>query len=310
MFSGSCFAENMGVKMSESRFNVNVNPFGILYNPMSVAVACKRLLNPVPFSEKDLFFHNGLYNGFSHHSSFSRPNKEDCLKNMNDFLDSSAKIFNRLSHLIITFGTSYVYYYKKNGEIVANCHKRPEADFLRKRVFVDQIVEEWSKLIADLFLANPALKIIFTVSPIRHFRDGAHNNQISKAILLLSEQLLMEMFPENVSYFPAYEIMMDELRDYRFYAEDMIHPAPSAIDHIWERFCEAYMTGSTLNCVNEMGKLSKSLNHNVLNNKSEEYRIFLKQTLSKLERLKEKNPYICLTKDETEIKNKIDEFGK
>ncbi|MDR3267329.1 MAG: GSCFA domain-containing protein, partial [Tannerella sp.] len=268
----------------------------------------RRMLNPVRFGKKDLFFHNGLYSSFFHHSSFSKPDPEDCLKNINDVLEISAKNFKDLSCFIITFGSSYRYYFKENGEIVANCHKRPETDFLRERASVEKITEEWAELIPDLLKVNPALKIIFTVSPIRHFRDGAHNNQISKATLLLSVQCLMERYPENVSYFPAYEIMMDELRDYRFYAEDMIHPSPLAINHIWERFCETYMTGATRNLVNDISGLNKSLNHRLLNNDNEGYKIFLKQTLLKIERLKEKNPYICLTKDEIEIKNKIDEF--
>jgi hypothetical protein len=308
MFLGSCFAENIGAKMSENRFNVCVNPFGTLYNPMSVSMACKRMLNPVRFGEKDLFFHNGLYGSFFHHGCFSRPDMEDALRNMNESLDSSVKVFNHLSYLIITFGSAYVYYFKENGTIVANCHKRPETDFLRERTSVNQITEEWSNLITDLLRINPALKFIFTVSPIRHFRDGVHNNQVSKATLLLSEQLLTEMYPENVSYFPAYEIMMDELRDYRFYAEDMIHPSSLAIRHIWERFCKTRMTDNTRNLITEIGGLNKALNHTVLNDKSEEYKIFLKQTLLKIERLKEKNPYICLTKDETEIKNKTGKF--
>jgi hypothetical protein len=308
MFLGSCFAESTGAKMTESHFDVRINPFGTLYNPMSVAMACKRLLNPVRFGEKDLFFHNGLYGSFFHHSRFSKPDREDCLKNMNESLESSVKDFSRLTHLIMTFGSSCIYYFKENGEVVSNCHKRPETDFLRKRASVEQITEEWAELISGLLKINPALKLIFTVSPIRHFRDGAHNNQVSKAILLLSEQLLTEMFPENVSYFPAYEIMMDELRDYRFYAENMIHPSPAAVGHIWERFCETYMTGDTRSLSHEIGELNKSLNHRILNSESEEYKIFLKQTLSKIERLKEKNPYICLMKDAIEIKNRIEEL--
>ncbi|MDR0835170.1 MAG: GSCFA domain-containing protein [Tannerella sp.] len=308
MLLGSCFAEYIGAEMSAKRFNVGINPFGTLYNPKSVAMACKRLLNPLLFSEKDLFFHNGLYSSFFHHGSFSKPDMEDCLKNMNESLENAAEAFKHLTCLVITFGSAYIYYLKENGEVVANCHKRPETDFLRERISVNQITEEWAEVIAHLLKINPALKLIFTVSPIRHFRDGAHNNQLSKATLLLAEQLLTEMYPNNVSYFPAYEIMMDELRDYRFYADDMFHPSPLAVYHIWEKFCETYMTNSTRNLLHEIEKLNKSLNHRILNNESAEYKIFLEQTLLKIERLKEKNPYICLTKDEIKIKNRIYEF--
>ena len=306
LLMGSCFAEHIGRKMSESGFNVCTNPFGVLYNPVSVAIACRRLLSGEPFSEGDLFYYNGVYSSFVHHGSFSKPAADEALIGMNEALLAAAEHLKKTDFLILTLGTSYIYYFKENAKAVANCHKRPEKDFLRRRISPNEITEEWGEVIADLLHLNSSMKMIFTVSPIRHFRDGAHQNQVSKATLLLSEQNLTEVFPENVLYFPAYELMMDELRDYRFYTDDMIHPSNLAIEYIWERFCETYMDRETQNWISEMSNINKALNHSAFNTESEAYKTFLRQTLAKIERLKAKNPYICLSKTEKELLERID----
>ncbi|MDR2145024.1 MAG: GSCFA domain-containing protein [Tannerella sp.] len=305
LLMGSCFADHIGHKMSESGFNVCTNPFGVLYNPVSVAVACKRLLSGEPFSEGDLFYYNGVYSSFSHHGSFSKPAADEALEGMNDALIAAAEHLRKTDFLIITFGSAYIYYFKENAKAVANCHKRPEADFVRRRISANDIAKEWMDVIAGLLRLNPSLQVIFTVSPIRHFRDGAHQNQLSKATLLLAEQELTEIFPENVSYFPAYELMMDELRDYRFYADDMVHPSTLAVEYIWERFCGTYMDKDMHNQMSEVHSINKALNHRELNTNSKIYKTFLRQTLAKIERLKAKNPYICLSKTEKELLERI-----
>jgi hypothetical protein len=310
LLSGSCFAENIGLKMVESRFDAAVNPFGVLYNPMSVANSIRRLIDPRPYNADDLFFHNDLYHSFDHHSSYSRPFVEECLAGINNSLKNNAERLRKSTCLMITFGSAYIYYFKENGEIVANCHKRPESDFVREMISIERITEVWDMLIHELLDMNPSLKIIFTVSPIRHFRDGAHNNQLSKATLLLSTNILTELFPKNVSYFPAYELMIDELRDYRFYSDDMIHPSAAAINHIWERFCETSMNSETISEIDEVSKIVKSLNHRVLNENTEGHYKFLLQTLKKIERMKEKNQYICLAKDEKSLRENIDKLEK
>lgn len=301
MFIGSCFAGHIGDKMSVYRFRVNTNPFGVLYNPLSVSSACRRMLNPEPFVTDDLFLHGGLYHSFAHHGRFSDVSVGSCLTGINDSLRHAAEQLRALSYLVITFGTAHVYRFKKSGAVVANCHKLPASDFVHERLTVGRIMDEWSDLLHELWRINPSLKIIFTVSPIRHWKDGAHPNQISKATLLLAEQALAEQYPGQVLYFPAYEIMMDELRDYRFYAEDMIHPSSQAIDYIWERFSDVYMDRETHLLMKEVEVINKSLNHRPFNIKNEAYKQFLMQTFLRIRQLRSKNPYLCLPNEEEEV---------
>jgi len=333
MFIGSCFADNIGEKMREHKFNIDVNPFGVLYNPLSVASACTLLLKPELFVESDLFFYNGMYHSFMHHGKFSDISAGDCLFKINESLKSAAENFREMSHLVITFGTAYVYHLKEqctmhnekcamgtvipaeekkgsdkyNGQVVANCHKLPAAYFDHKLLSVDEIVCKWSDLLDNIWSVNPALKVIFTVSPIRHLKDGAHFNQISKATLLLSEQQLVNKYPDRTSYFPAYELMMDELRDYRFYAEDMLHPSKVAVEYIWERFCDTYIDKETKDILKEIESLIQALCHRPLNPVSDANRKFLSQTLLKIKRLQKKYPYLCLSKEEKIIESKLQE---
>lgn len=305
MFLGSCFADHIGSKMAAYRFNVHVNPFGVLYNPLSVGLSCRRLLSPTPFTESDLFYHNDMYHSFAHHGKFSRVSMTDCLAGINETLDGASEHFRQLSCLVITFGTAYAYRLKDGGQVVANCHKLPEAQFDRELLTVREIVDEWSVLLELIRSENPALKVIFTVSPIRHWKDGAHMNQLSKAILLLAEQALTEKYPDWVFYFPAYELMMDELRDYRFYADDLLHPSKVAIDYIWERFCDTYTDATTREVMKEVEGVNRALHHRPLNPSAEVHKQFLIQTLLKLQRLQHKYPYICLSEEEKEIANRL-----
>jgi len=305
MFLGSCFAGNIGAKMTEYRFNVSVNPFGALYNPFSLAAGFRRLLEPTPFNAEDLFHHNGLYHSFMHHGDFSDVSEAGCVSKINESLSSAAKRLRNASYLVVTFGTSYVYCLKSSGQVVANCHKLPAAQFSHELLTVDMIVEEWSDLLKRIKRENPLLKVIFTVSPIRHWKDGAHFNQISKATLLLAEHALVEQNPDYISYFPAYELMLDELRDYRFYAEDMLHPSTVAVDYIWERFYNTYMNAETKKILNEVGVINKALNHRPLNPSVDTYKVFLMQTLLKIQSLQSKCPYICLSIEEYKLKSKL-----
>ncbi len=306
MFLGSCFAENIGSKMSEYLFQADINPFGVLYNPLSVSSGCWRLRHTLPFQQQELFYHNGMYNSFSHHSKFSNPSAEKALEGMNKALFSGSESLKSVSYLMITFGTAYLYRLKSTGAIVANCHKMPGNHFTRERMAIEDITQEWSALFNELWRMNPSLKIVLTVSPIRHWKDGAHYNQVSKSILLLAEQFLSEQYPGKVSYFPAYELMMDELRDYRFYAEDMLHPSSVAVNYIWERFCEAYIDKETQGAMKEVEKVNKKLNHRPFFEKDKAYKEFLTQTLLTINLLQEKNPYICLSKKKKEIIDKLE----
>lgn len=307
MLLGSCFAENIGEKLVGNKFQVDVNPFGILYNPLSVKAALMDLIEEKKFVEADIFDHEGIFKSFSHHSRFSNTNSKECLAQINNRITHSSQWLKQADRLIVTFGSAFVYFHKESGAVVSNCHKMPDKTFHRNRIGIDLIVSEWSDLIKKLLALNPKLKITFTISPIRHWKDGAHENQLSKATLLLSiDQLVKEN--ECCSYFPAYEIVMDELRDYRFYAEDMIHPSDLAIDYIWNRFSQTQLSKQCQQLIIEWQIVVKAITHKPFNPKSETYKTFLTQNLTKLEQLTEKYPYFALSSEMDQIRAQLQSF--
>lgn len=192
---GSCFAENIGAKLADNRFNVDINPFGTLYNPASIAAALRMLLHPERFTADDLFNHEGIYHSFTHHSRFSSTSETECLDNINNRLFGSAEGIRKTKYMVITLGTAYVYRLKSTGKVVANCHKLPEKMFDRSMLSVAEIVSEWKELLLSLWEQCPELKLLFTVSPIRHWKDGAHGNQLSKATLLLAVKRFRQVTP-------------------------------------------------------------------------------------------------------------------
>lgn len=260
MLLGSCFSDNIGRRLQDALFDVEVNPFGTLYNPASIALALRDLINCREFGLNDLFEYQGRYHSFSHHSSFSGVNAGDVISRINDKVVEASVRLKRSQVLIVTFGTAYVYEYKKTQSVVSNCHKLPAADFNRRLMSIDEIVGLWKNIILELQDINPNLKIVFTVSPIRHLADGAHANQVSKSILLLAVEQLSNIY-DDVIYFPAYEIIMDDLRDYRFYASDMTHPSDVAVDYIYKIFSQSFFSEETNNLVHECEKLTRRLKH-------------------------------------------------
>lgn len=278
---GSCFAENMGERLQNAKFSVDLNPFGILYNPLSIQQAIYRLLNPEPFFEKDLFLNEGRWHSFMHHSHFSSRSADKCLQTINTRLQQSAEQLLRADYLFVTFGTAWVYELCASGQVVANCHKLPPKNFNRRRLSVAEIVDTYIPLINSLLAKNPQLKFVFTVSPIRHWKDGAHENNVSKSVLLLAIDELQKQL-DSVSYFPAYELVMDDLRDYRFYTEDMLHPNKTAIDYIWSQFSNTYFSIDTKKTVLKMEKLTKAMQHKPFNKEGEEYRQFCEALLKKI----------------------------
>jgi hypothetical protein len=232
-----------------------------------------------------------------HHSDFSFPGAEDTLLHVNSRLKKAYDELDSLQMLLFTWGTAYVYEEKSNGKIVGNCHKLPETHFIRRMLSVEEIVSEYTVVLSDLFAEHPQLKVIFTVSPIRHVRDGMHANQLSKSTLLLAINGLQTAFPGRISYFPAYELMMDELRDYRFYAEDMVHPSAVAVNYIWECFAKTCFTSEALEIMEEIEKIDKALSHKPFHPDSEQYKRFLEQIVLKIERLNEKYPYLDFQKE-------------
>lgn len=260
---GSCFADNIGSKMKNAGFDACVNPFGTLYNPVSLCNSLQRLSLGIPFGDNDCVMMGAganLYCSFSHHSSFADKDKDAFLANANSSLSRASEFYKKCNKVILTLGTSWCYRLVSTGETVANCLKRPSAEFSRYRLELEDVV----KLLSLILRRNEDKRFIFTVSPIRHLRDGAHANQISKSILLLAVDRLRELFPDRVEYFPAYEILMDELRDYRFYAEDMLHPSDTAVSYLWERFVDYALLPEEKEKLLENEKLYRQSQHRAM----------------------------------------------
>ena len=238
---GSCFADHMAQKLEERKFDVLSNPFGTLYNPMSIEWLLNDCIYSVPFDTgSELIFKgsDGLYHSWMHHSSFSSATTEELLEKMNRAQLLTQNYLKEAKTLIVTFGSAVAYWHKKLDILVANCHKQKDRLFYRELMDVENTTLDWVDLLSDLHQMNPQLQVIFTVSPIRHQRDGFQMNQLSKSTLLLAIDEVIREFPERADYFPAYEIFMDELRDYRFYAPDMTHPTDQAVSYIWSRFVD------------------------------------------------------------------------
>ncbi len=308
LMMGSCFAENIGKELEKAKFDININPFGILYNPLSISQALDILSSKRFFDKDDLFEYNGLFHSHYHHGQFSDTDATVSLEKINAAISGAASRLPDTNVLIITFGTAYVYRLRESGLIVGNCHKLPAANFERFRLDVDTIVDTWAGTIGKLRKANPNIKIIFTVSPVRHLKDGAHENQLSKSTLLLAIDKLCSMHKE-ITYFPSYEIVMDELRDYRFYAEDMVHVSETAVKYIWEKFKTVYFSAQTISVIDEWDKLGSAINHRPFNPQSGEYKHFLKQTLLKMKDFQRKYSYIYCEKEITALEESLRKIG-
>jgi hypothetical protein len=293
---GSCFTENIGSKLNWYKFPTIVNPFGITYNPASVKTSLERLISGIPYKAGDLHEHDGLYFSFDHHSRFSDQDPHTCLQKINDSFNEGRSTLEKASHLFITFGTSYFYILKSDNQIVSNCHKIPDGEFIRKRLNVEEIVSDYKRLINSLLNINPSVKLIFTVSPIRHWKDGAHENQLSKAVLFLAIDELCREF-DALHYFPAFELMMDELRDYRFYEEDMIHPNKIAVEFIWKRFVESFVDNDTQRIMLEIEKIRSAVQHRPFNTSTESFRKFVHQQIKKIEQVSDSYPELDLSEE-------------
>ena len=290
---GSCFAENMGEKFSYFKFQNVVNPFGIIFNPVSIENLVSRVVNKQKFTEEDIFFHNDLWHCFEVHSELSNPNKEDFLQGLNTLLDQTHHYIATFSHCIITYGTSWVYINKASNKVVANCHKVQQAQFDKEILSIETIEKSIQSTIDLIRKVNPNCNFIFTISPVRHIKDGFVENQRSKAHLITSLQSILQTEHNklNTEYFPSYEIMMDELRDYRFYAEDMLHPSQTAIDYIWIRFFESYISEENYSIMEEVCSIQKALLHRPFNPNSEKHQKFLVALNQKITKLQEQFPY-------------------
>ena len=294
ILAGSCFAENIGERLCKRKFNILGNPFGILYNPLSIATMLERVVSGEPFtaSSSEIFEHNELWHSLLHHSCFSQKSKEELIDTLNESLAEAHRLASGCDILILTFGTAYIYTRNSDNLIAGNCHKLPGNIFTRRLATIEEITENFIAVIEKLRNMNPDIKFIFTVSPIRHLRDGAHDNQKSKATLLLAIDRIQSMFSDCVHYFPAYEIVLDELRDYRFFAEDMTHPSNIAIEYIWECFSRTYFGEATNKLNREIEEVTKALDHRPFNPDSAAHKRFIKNVLDKIEAIQDKHPYL------------------
>jgi hypothetical protein len=284
---GSCFAENMAKKLDYYKFQNNCNPFGIIFNPVSIEKMIYRIVNQIFYSENDIFFHNERWHCYEVHSDWSNYNAAEFLENLNAVLRTSLIQLFQASHIIITYGTSWVYRNTESNAIVANCHKVEQKEFKKEILSIETIEKSIQNTIGYFQIINPNVNFIFTVSPVRHLKDGVVENQLSKAHLIsaIYQQLQTEQCKLNTEYFPSYEIMMDELRDYRFYAEDMIHPSEVAIDYIWQRFSETTISEENHSIMNEIEIIQKGLAHRPFNPNSQSHMQFLSKLQAKSTKL-------------------------
>ena len=291
---GSCFAVNMAEKLDYFKFQNVCNPFGILFHPLAIEKFIDFAVSEKEFTDKDIFFHNELWHCFDAHSDLSNSDKEELLVSLNTIVQSTRMALEQASLIIITYGTAWVYKNVESSENVANCHKLPQNQFEKSILSTATIQKSIENTIDLIEKVNPNCSIIFTISPVRHIKDGFVENQWSKANLVTSihQVLRNEHFKLNTEYFPSYEIMMDELRDYRFYGEDMLHPNQVAINFIWKRFKETSISETIFTTMDDVESIQKSLSHRPFNPNSESHMKFLAKLSEKLTKLETEYPFM------------------
>lgn len=290
MMVGSCFSESIGEKLVELKFDVDLNPFGILFNPASIRMCLERLISGQKFVKEELIEQNYIWHSFLHHSRFSSLDADITLSRINERFDFSSAFLRRAKFLFITFGTAWVYIYKKTGQVVANCHKIPAAAFDRRLLTPEEIIADYRRLLLALKKMNPELQIVFTISPVRHLKDTAAGNNLSKATLILAVHRLCQ--EGLATYFPAYEIMLDELRDYRFYDHDAVHPSDAAVDYIFEKFAVAYFNEHTINVNRALQEIRSAMAHKIEFPGHPSLRNFATAMLQRIEELEKEHPYL------------------
>ena len=284
MLFGSCFSENVAKKLAHFKFNSTSNPFGILFNPIAIEQLITNAINLKPYTEKDIFQLNERWHCFDAHSDISAVEKSELLNNLNSAITDTNKQLSEASHLIITLGTAWVYRFIETDAIVGNCHKIPQKKFLRELLSTDEITASLDNIITLIKSINPSINIIFTVSPVRHLKDGFVENAQSKAHLLTAIHKITNI-KNQLYYFPSYEIMLDDLRDYRFYANDMVHPNDTAIAYIWEQFKTVWVAEKSLSIMKEVDAVQRGLSHKPFNPTSEQHKKFLSNLNEKKESL-------------------------
>lgn len=281
---GSCFSENIGLKFRDYKFSININPFGQQYNPYSIAVAIHRLLEAKPYTETELVHHDELYHSFDHHGSFSKSTVDDTLQYINGNLQQASTDLKNATLLFLTFGTSHVFTLKESGAYVSNCHKLSGTYFERKVLKPQEIISALRNAIDALRAINPSIKIVATVSPVRYFAFGHYENSVSKAHLFTAINQLQEIY-NDLYYFPAYELVMDDLRDYRFFAEDMLHPNYQATNYVWETLSNTMLDKKTSGMMKEIDEILLAARHRPRNPNSDAHRKFVQKYITKIDEM-------------------------
>ena len=294
MMIGSCFSEEISEKLIQSGLSVINNPAGILFNPISILNIMERLRKEQLYTQGELQIHNDTFFSWDHHGSFKHQNIEILLDKINTLVQQSINYNAAHPLIIITWGSAIIYSIKETGQVVANCHKQPSSIFHRNMLTVDEIVNQYVIYIEKMLLIEPVFRIIITVSPVRYAKDGFVENQLSKSILFVALNKLIELYPDNVEYFPAYEIIMDELRDYRFYKTDMIHPSQVAVDLVWQYFQKTYFTATDQKVLKEIEAFNSLRAHRPLFPDSEESAQLQNTIETKRSEIMLKYPYLNL----------------
>ncbi|MCX2738937.1 GSCFA domain-containing protein [Pontibacter anaerobius] len=283
---GSCFADVIGSKLQQHKVDVQVNPFGTIFNPISVSMLLQAAAGRPYTFEEHLVQHNGIWYAYDLHSSLSSTSKEELLQSIQQRLHQTGEQLKNASLLIVTLGTAIAYRLQDSGKVVANCHKLPAANFKRVLLTMEEMSAAFEQMLTQLKQVNPSLKILLTVSPVRHIKESIEMNSVSKASLRLLCHQLQVAHPQ-VLYFPAYEIMMDDLRDYRYYKEDMLHPTPLAEAYIWQKFVEAYYTADFRQFIGKWEKIQRAVSHRPFHPHTEAHQKFLRNTLQQLQAMEQ-----------------------
>ncbi|KAA5826207.1 GSCFA domain-containing protein [Algibacter amylolyticus] len=279
---GSCFSENIGEKLSYFKFKNTQNPLGILFHPKAIETLVSKAVNGYVYTQDDVFFHNEQWHCFDAHSKLSHSSKAHVLDQLNAQINVTALNLNKASHIVITLGTAWVYTNIETKQIVANCHKIPQKQFKKELLSVAKIEACLKNILSLIKSVNPSVSVLFTVSPIRHIKDGFVENTQSKAHLIAA---IHQVLKGQSYYFPSFEIMMDELRDYRFYKADMIHPSPLAVTYIWEKFKAVWISEASFKTMEAVNVIQKGLQHEPFNEASEAHQKFLKNLQQKTKAL-------------------------
>lgn len=290
---GSCFVENIGQKLEYNKIQRTQNPFGVLFHPKAIETLVLRAVQEKKYVDAEVFFQNDQWHCYDAHSQMSSSSKSEVLTHLNTQLEATKLWLKTSSHIVITLGTAWIYRHHLSNMTVANCHKVPQLSFKKELLSVEDITESLQIIIREIRTLNKTATVIFTVSPIRHIKDGFIGNTRSKAHLIAAVHALISNLEASGSYyFPSYEIMMDELRDYRFYAEDMLHPSATAINYIWEKFQTVWISEEALEIMSEVDSIQKGMSHRPFNPSAEAHLSFLKQLEFRKERLKARFQHI------------------